>query len=143
MARNLLQALLPAARSPRRSARLAVADAVAKGFSNDAVELVKQTLAVNDRELAAALGMSTKSLSRLRRSGRAHLNLVASDRLYRLARTFLLAQEVLENDDSARRWLRAPQVGLGNRVPLELILTEAGAREVEDLLGRMELGVLA
>ena len=34
-------------------------------------------------------------------------------------------------------------VGLGGRIPLDTMRTEAGAREVENLLGRIEHGVLS
>jgi uncharacterized protein (DUF2384 family) len=37
--------------------------------------------------------------------------------------------------------LRSPQIGLGGAVPLAYAETELGAREVEDLLGRIEYGV--
>jgi putative toxin-antitoxin system antitoxin component (TIGR02293 family) len=56
---------------------------------------------------------------------------------------FALAEEVLESADAARDWLRERQVGLGNRIPLELMGTEAGSREVEDLLLRIEHSVLS
>ena len=42
---------------------------------------------------------------------------------------------------SARDWLTHKQTGLGNTVPLEFAKTEIGAREVENLLGRIEYGV--
>ena len=64
-------------------------------------------------------------------------------RLYRFARLFALAEEVLEDKEQARDWLRSPQVGLNNRTPLDLMRTEAGAREVESLLVRIEHGVLS
>ncbi len=51
------------------------------------------------------------------------------------------AIEVLESAENARQWLASPQVGLGGAVPLEYAETELGAREVEDLLGRIEYGV--
>jgi putative toxin-antitoxin system antitoxin component (TIGR02293 family) len=54
-----------------------------------------------------------------------------------------LAEEVIEDREQAREWLRSPQVGLDNRVPFVLMETEAGAREVEDLLLRIEHGVLS
>jgi putative toxin-antitoxin system antitoxin component (TIGR02293 family) len=60
-----------------------------------------------------------------------------------MARLFALAEEVLESADAARDWLREPQAGLGNRIPLEMMGTEAGAREVEDLLLRIEHSVLS
>jgi putative toxin-antitoxin system antitoxin component (TIGR02293 family) len=51
------------------------------------------------------------------------------------------AIEVMESEEDARRWLSSPQVGLGGAVPLAFAATEVGAREVEDLLGRIEFGV--
>jgi putative toxin-antitoxin system antitoxin component (TIGR02293 family) len=119
-----------------------MADAVAKGLPEKALERVKQSLGLTDAEMASTLGMSPKTIGRLR-SGRSRLPAVTSDRLYRLARIYSLAKDVFEADDAAREWLRRPQTGLGNRVPLELMTTEVGAREVEDLLGRIEYGVLA
>ena len=43
----------------------------------------------------------------------------------------------------ARLWLGSPQVGLGGAVPLDYAETEVGAREVEDLLGRIDHNVYA
>lgn len=60
-----------------------------------------------------------------------------ADRLYARAR------DVFGSEESAREWLTTPQQGLGSRVPLELLATEAGAAEVRDLLGRIEYGVPA
>jgi putative toxin-antitoxin system antitoxin component (TIGR02293 family) len=51
------------------------------------------------------------------------------------------ATEVLETKENARRWLGSAQVGLGGAIPLDYAETEVGAREVEDLLGRIEYGV--
>src|SRR5206468_8275267 len=40
--------------------------------------------------------------------------------------------------EKARAWLKHPQYGLGGVVPLDYATTETGAREVENLLGRVE-----
>jgi putative toxin-antitoxin system antitoxin component (TIGR02293 family) len=53
------------------------------------------------------------------------------------------AVELMESEESARQWLASPQFGLGGAVPLDYAETEIGAREVEDLLGRIEYGVYA
>jgi uncharacterized protein (DUF2384 family) len=42
---------------------------------------------------------------------------------------FSFTKEVFEDDKAARDWLHQPQMGLGGRVPLDFIRTEAGARE--------------
>jgi putative toxin-antitoxin system antitoxin component (TIGR02293 family) len=68
--------------------------------------------------------------------------LIEGDRLARLARLIVLANTVLEQPDLVREWFRSPQIGLNNQTPLEVLVTEAGAREVEDLLQRIEHGVL-
>ena len=119
------------------------ADLVKKGLPRSALEHVKEILKLSDREVSSALGVSEKTAWRLRHAPEKRLTAATSDRLYRLARIFALAEEVLEDREQAREWLRSPQVGLNNRVPFELLETEAGAREVEDLLLRIEHGVLS
>jgi putative toxin-antitoxin system antitoxin component (TIGR02293 family) len=48
---------------------------------------------------------------------------------------------VFESRQAAREWLRAPAVALQGESPLEYLDTEIGAREVENILGRLEHGV--
>ena len=43
--------------------------------------------------------------------------------------------------EKARAWLKHPQYGIGGAVPLEYAQTEVGAREVDDLLGRIDYSV--
>ncbi len=43
--------------------------------------------------------------------------------------------------EAARQWLKSPQRGLGGVIPLDYAQTETGAREVENLLGRIDYGV--
>lgn len=59
----------------------------------------------------------------------------------RIIRIFARAADVLEDQDKAMKWLHREQIGLGGRIPLDMIQTEAGEREVENLLGRIEHGV--
>jgi putative toxin-antitoxin system antitoxin component (TIGR02293 family) len=124
-------------------ARLGLADAIVRGLPRGALERVKQAMGLTDREVAATVGLSQKTIGRLRKARRASLGPVVGDRLYRLAAVFSMAERVLESAEAAREWLRSPQTGLNRRVPLGLLATEAGAREVEDLLGRIEHGVLS
>lgn len=118
-------------------------DLIEKGLPHSALEHVKNALKLTDREVSSALDISGKTVSRLRHASRQRLSPSISDRLYRFARLYALAEEVLEDKEQARDWLRSPQVGLNNRTPLDLMRTEAGAREVESLLVRIEHGVLS
>ena len=97
------------------------------------------SLEVPMEKLGLMLGISKATLHRRKLSGR--LDSAESDRVVRYARLLGKAIEVMESKDNARQWLSSPQVGLDGAVPLEYAETEVGAREVEDLLGRIEHGV--
>lgn len=107
-----------------------------------AVEHFKKTLNASNPVMAEILGVGLRTLSG-RHKPSAALNKTVADRLYRSALVYVQAEEVFGSDEAAREWLTCPQQGLGQRVPLELLATEAGTTEVRDLLGRIEYGVLA
>jgi len=96
-------------------------------------------LAVPMDQLVPLLGLSKATLHRRKAGGK--LTPAESDRVVRYARLMGKAVEVLESEENARQWLSSPQFGLGGAVPLDYAATEIGAREVEDLLGRIEYGV--
>jgi putative toxin-antitoxin system antitoxin component (TIGR02293 family) len=129
--------------SRRTESLLDIAHVIEKGLPAKSIDHLKAALQLNDEEVSSALGVSPKTISRLRSQPKKKLGVGVGDRLYRAAHVFALATSVLGDEEQAREWLRSPQIGLGNRVPLELLTTEAGAREVEDLLGRIEYGVLS
>lgn len=97
-------------------------------------------LAVPADKLAPMLGISKATFHR-RKGGAAKLPPAVSDRVVRYARLLGQALQVFGNQDSAKQWLGAPQFGLGGAVPLDYARSEVGAREVENLLGRIEYGV--
>lgn len=115
---------------------------VEQGLPTSGLERVKGRLNLSDLELSDALSVSKKTLYRLKRET-VKLELAVSDRLARVARVAVIAHAVLESAEGAEEWLRTEQVGLGGRIPLTLLKTDAGTREVERLLGRMEYGVIS
>ena len=100
---------------------------------------LQATLEVPMEKLVPMLGISKATLHRRKTEGK--LDPAESDRVVRFARLVGKAVEVLESEENARQWLTSPQYGLGGAVPLEYAETEVGAREVEDLLGRIDYGV--
>jgi putative toxin-antitoxin system antitoxin component (TIGR02293 family) len=117
-------------------------DTIRAGLPAQSAFLLQERLALSAADFAKILAISTRTLSRIRH-GKQRMDAVASDRLYRVARLFALACEVLEDEATAVQWLKLPQTGLGGRTPLALLLAEAGAREVENLLLRIEYGVFS
>ena len=101
---------------------------------------LKEALHLSTGELADVLGVTARTVQRWI-PGKSRLDIASGDRLVRTASLYAIATGVLEDDEAAVGWLRAPQEALGGAVPLELAATDVGTRAVEALLGRMEHGV--
>jgi putative toxin-antitoxin system antitoxin component (TIGR02293 family) len=110
------------------------------GLEFQAAERVKAQASLTDSELARLLGVGEATLRRARAAG-GTLDVATSDRLYRLTKVLSVAEEALEGSANAGTWLRRAQPALGGRVPLDLLVTQAGADEVETLLRRIDYGV--
>lgn len=52
------------------------------------------------------------------------------------------AGEVFANQEKAVHWLHSPNPSLEGKMPLEVAATDEGYQEVEDILTRIEHGVL-
>jgi putative toxin-antitoxin system antitoxin component (TIGR02293 family) len=112
--------------------------AIREGFPHSAVESFLESSGFSMHEIASSLDLSLRSLQRRRHEGR--LARYESDRLYRLARLVALADYYLGDHDTAIRWLRRPNHALGGVAPLNIVDTELGARQVENVLGRIGYG---
>lgn len=66
-----------------------------------------------------------------------------SGRAERLARIFATAEYVWNSEEDARAFLVTPHSMLQGRTPLDVSLTELGARRVEELLWRLYYGIAA
>jgi putative toxin-antitoxin system antitoxin component (TIGR02293 family) len=109
------------------------------GLSFRAVTNLQKALDLPLATMATVLGMSRATLHRRKIQGK--IDQDESERLMRYQRLLKKAEEVFGDADSARTWMTTKQPGLGKAVPLEFARTEIGAREVENLLGRIEYGV--
>jgi putative toxin-antitoxin system antitoxin component (TIGR02293 family) len=112
---------------------------VQAGLDFGELEALRQQLDLPLDRLAGQLGLARATLHRRKASGR--LTTDESDKVVRFARLLGHAVHLFGSVEEARRWLKAPQRGLGGAVPLDYAQTEAGAREVENLLGRIDYGV--
>lgn len=113
---------------------------IQQGFKYACAQVVAARLGLSDQELAEVLGVSLRTLQRIPDAS-SLMNPQMSDRLFRLAYIVAMAEYVLEDETAAHQWLTEEQRGLGGQKPLAMIASEAGYREVENLLGRIEHGV--
>ena len=124
----------------RRYDALHVMEHVRRGLAYSAFERFQRNTELPYHALAEAAEIPERTLARRKESGR--LEPDESDRLARIARVVALAIGLFEgNVDDARVWLTSPGPALGGRTPLEFASTDAGAIEVEHLIGRLEHGI--
>ena len=113
-----------------------------EGLSYAAFDRLKRRLKVSPQELADAALITQRTLARRKKAGRMQPD--ESDRLVRLARVFSRAIEMyVGNVDAAKDWLIRSNRVLGGASPFEMAKTEVGAREVENLITRIEHGVFS
>lgn len=112
-----------------------------RGLPFRAAEEVVKKFGIATDELSVALHIPRRTIARRKKAGK--LPADESDRLLRLARIAAQAARVLGTHEKASRWLHEPNRALGNRIPLSLLDTDVGTRQVEDVLGRIEHGIVS
>jgi putative toxin-antitoxin system antitoxin component (TIGR02293 family) len=112
---------------------------IQRGLSFSELKALQDSIDMPFEQLAAKLSISRSTLQRRKVDGR--LSPAESDKLMRFSRLLEHATNVFGDIDKARAWLKFPQRGLGGAVPLDYAETEIGAREVDNLLGRIDYGV--
>jgi putative toxin-antitoxin system antitoxin component (TIGR02293 family) len=142
---------IPNAKTPSRwmvalgleeSSSVALIDSVTKGLSASAFDRFSQTSGLSREMLAHALRVSTRTVTRYKKRGE-RLDPTVSERLVRLAVLYCKAEETIGDTALAKQWMQTPRLVFDGKTPLEMAETEIGAREVEDLLLRIEHGVFS
>ena len=115
---------------------------VERGFSYDLLRSLETRSGIAVAEIATLIGIPERTLARRRAAGR--LTADESERLLRVSAIYEKALDLFEGDGrAALNWLNTPKRALNAQTPLAYSRTELGAREVENLIGRLEHGVFS
>lgn len=116
--------------------------AVRKGLPSESLDIVFGSFA-KMMGLQASLYQAVGSARTLQRKRAEHSVLSAdeSDRLARLARMIVRAEQALDDTDKALDWMASPNRALRGERPIDLLDSDAGSLAVERILGRIEHGV--
>ena len=136
--------LLGIALERRRGASATVsafAAAVRGGLPYTALASLARGSGVSSDAIVETLRIPVRTLARRRSAG--VLSPEESDRLSRLARTIALAMAVLGDRERASAWLSAPNRALGGAAPLTLLDTDIGVTQVEEILQRIQHGIMS
>ena len=124
-----------------KQARPSLQAQIRAGLKFSALESLQRRYRIPLAQLQTLLDISDRTLAR--RRAQQTLSKAESDRLYRIARVAVQAEEVLGSTQTAERWLKEPLPALGTETPLELLDTDEGVQMVSDILGRIEHGVFS
>ena len=115
-------------------------DRVREGLPFAALAAVMEQYAISRDALCNILHLSRRNF--LRRKEQKRLAPDESDRLYRLARVLAHANRVFEDPDESADWIHTPNTSLGKQQPLTLLDTDIGVQQVDQVLGRIEHGIV-
>ena len=117
-----------------------LAECVREGLPFAALSAVMEHYAIPRDVVCNILHLSPRNF--LRRKEQKRLSLDESDRLYRLARVLAHANRVFEDPEESADWIRTPNAALSKQQPLTLLDTDIGVQQVDEVLGRIEHGIV-
>lgn len=123
----------------RQATYAAVIARARAGLPYATLEAIATRFEIPQDVLVRVLHLPPRTLARRKKARR--LSADESDRLLRLARVVARTEEVLGSAERAGAWLRGAVRALGGVRPLDLLDTDLGAQQVEQVLGRIEHGV--
>jgi len=113
-----------------------------KGLGVAAVQSLRTRVGLTDAETFELIA-PRRTLSRRQASGQL-LSREEADKTVRVARVTARAQQVFGGKpEYAADWLRTAKSALGDRTPMQALVTESGARAVEELLVGIQHGMFA
>ena len=115
---------------------------IEKGMPFGALTHLSQNTGLTVEQLSDLIQIPARTLARRRQAGK--LDSVESERLVTVATVFERAFGLFDGDrKQAVEWLLQPKKALNGETPLAYARTSLGAREVENLIGRLEHGVFS
>jgi putative toxin-antitoxin system antitoxin component (TIGR02293 family) len=117
--------------------RLGLANSIQSGLPVSALDRLAGAVAPDDARFKFRL-IPKATLERRKKSVTRHLTSEEGDRLARLAKVYVFALDIYQDDDDAREFLNRPHAMLDGKPPLDVALaTGPGADAVINLLGRV------
>ena len=118
-----------------------VIDKSRKGLLRAEVDQAAAIVGLTDKEMAPILNMSERNLHRLKADDR--LARDSSERLLLLTNLLHHGLDVFDGEaETLTNWLRNPIRELNSQSPLHLLDTTTGFGLVDDVLGRIEHGIV-
>lgn len=114
-------------------------EAIRAGFPASILKEAGQYFDVPANRIRAIIRLPETTAHALVKRG-ANLDTATSERLWRLADLATMAQEVFEDEEAAKIWLRTPNLAFHDIAPMDYLDTEPGAMAVRQVLNAIATG---
>ncbi len=113
---------------------------IAHGVPRSALNHLISSVSLLGREenLKKAIGLSARTSQRHKSAPDAVLNEDQGSRAWKFAEILSKATEVFGTREAAEQWLERPALALNQSRPIDLLSTQIGAKQVENLLVQLE-----
>ena len=111
------------------------------GLTKKALDRMVQAYDITAIDMARILHVSDRTMRRYETES--VLDAEQSERLIELAKLFAHGLSVFGSHTRFRRWLNSEVYSLGSQKPIDLLDTSIGIGLVNDILGRIEYGIVA
>lgn len=111
------------------------------GLTKNALDRMVQAYDITTIDMARILHVSDRTMRRYETES--VLDAEQSERLIELAKLFAHGISVFGSGTRFRRWLNGEVYSLGGQRPIDLLDTSIGIGLVDDILGRIEYGIVA
>lgn len=110
-------------------------DSFREGLSKKSFENLKEITGLDSTTLAAALGVSSKTIQR-----KQIFDVIQSEKMYELADLYATGLSYF-GKEGFRRWMNRPLFSIGNRKPIELIDVNEGILLLKAEISRLQHGI--
>lgn len=114
---------------------------IRKGFNKGALDAMMAHMDITATDMARIMHTSDRTMRRYTKD--TVLNPEQSERLLELARLFAHGLDAFGSRDRLRRWMNGPVQSLGGQKPIDLLDTSVGIGLVNDVIGRIEYGIVS
>lgn len=110
-----------------------------KGLPKQSADIFSKTVGLTDREMVRILNLSERTFHRYQPE--TVFDTATTERLLQLVHLYQKGEEVFEDLNVFKSWMRQPHVLFNEKSPLEMLDTNTGFQLVEDEIGRIEYNV--
>lgn len=114
---------------------------IRSGISKKELSSIKAVAGLDYDTLAQLLSVGRATL--INKKGAEKFNVSVSEKILALAGLYSYGYEVFDDVEKFNRWMKEPNLSIGDKRPIELADTLTGIEEIMHIIGRIEYGIFS